>query len=228
VVPNPPGLTEPDWHRIIAALLGRRLLAVGDVMLDEYISGEARRVCPEAPAPVIEVTRRWSVPGGAANAAANVVALGGQPVLGGVTGDDYAAMELTKATRAAGVDHAGFVTDPSRPTTVKLRVLARGHQVTRVDTESIVALSSGLTGQLIKWVEHSVAESAAVLLSDYGKGVICCTLAGRVIEASRKMGRPVVVDPKGTDVGRYRGATVVKPNLNELCDLSRPSGAYIR
>ena len=209
-----------DWHGVIAALNGRRLLVVGDVMLDEYVSGDAHRVCPEAPVPVIEVTRRWSVPGGAANAAANVAALGGRPVLGGVTGDDYAAGELTKATRTAGVDPAGFVTDPSRPTTAKLRVLARGQQVTRVDTESTVELPSGPASQLARWAEHAVADSDAILLSDYGKGVVRGTLASRVIEAARKAGRPVVVDPKGTDVGRYRGATVVKPNLGELSDLA--------
>jgi sugar/nucleoside kinase (ribokinase family) len=122
-----PGFHEPDWNEIIAAMQGRRLLVVGDVMLDEYISGDARRVCPEAPVPVIEASRRWCVPGGAGNAAANVAALGGRPVLGGVTGDDYAASELAKATKAAGIDPSGFVTDPSRPTTAKLRVLARGH-----------------------------------------------------------------------------------------------------
>jgi rfaE bifunctional protein kinase chain/domain len=214
------GCTEPDWHGVIAALHGRRLLIVGDVMLDEYVSGDARRVCPEAPVPVIEATRRWSVPGGAANAAANIAALGGWAILGGVTGDDYAAGELTRATRAANVDPAGFVTDPSRPTTAKLRVLARGQQVTRVDTESTLHLPTGPGGQLARWAEHAVLESDAVLLSDYGKGVVCGTLASRVTEAARKAGRPVVVDPKGTDVGRYRGATIVKPNLGELGDLT--------
>lgn len=209
-----------NWNGVISALKGRRLLVVGDVMLDEYVSGDAFRVCPEAPVPVIEVTHRWSVPGGAANAAANVAALGGWPILGGVTGDDYAAGELTKAARAAGVDPAGFVTDPSRPTTAKLRVLARGQQVTRVDTESNVPLSTGPAGKLAAWAERSAKESEAVLLSDYGKGVVKGSLAGRVIDAAQQSGRPVVVDPKGTDPMRYRRATVVKPNLSELGDLT--------
>src|SRR5438094_7554077 len=102
-------------------------------MLDEYLAGDARRVCPEAPVPVVETARRWSTPGGAANAAANAAALGGRPVLGGVTGDDAAAGELAKTAREAGVDPAGLVSDPARPTTSKLRVLARGQQVIRVD-----------------------------------------------------------------------------------------------
>jgi D-beta-D-heptose 7-phosphate kinase/D-beta-D-heptose 1-phosphate adenosyltransferase len=193
---------------------------IGDVMLDEYVSGDARRVCPEAPVPVIEAMRRWCVPGGAANAAANIAALGGRPLLGGVTGDDYTAGELTKATQAAGIDSSGFVKDASRPTTAKLRVLARGQQVTRVDTESRIPVPAVPSTQLIKWAERMVAETDAVLLSDYGKGVIDGILADRIITAARKTGRPVVVDPKGTNPGHYRGATIVKPNLSELADLS--------
>jgi rfaE bifunctional protein kinase chain/domain len=217
-------IIAPDWNEVVAALFGRRILVVGDVMLDDYISGDARRVCPEAPVPVIETSRRWCVPGGAGNAAANVAALGGRAVLGGVTGEDFAASELTKATRAAGVDPSGFVQDNTRPTTTKLRVLARGQQVTRVDTESTETLPSGSASQLARWAERMVAESDAVLLSDYGKGAIDGFIAGRVIAAAQKEGRPVVVDPKGTNVGRYRGATVVKPNLGELRDLSgRPA-----
>jgi D-beta-D-heptose 7-phosphate kinase/D-beta-D-heptose 1-phosphate adenosyltransferase len=123
-------------------------------MLDGYVSGDARRVCPESPVPVIEASRRWCVPGGAANAAANVAALGGRPVLGGVIGDDYAAGELTKAAQEAGIDPSGFVKDSSRPTTAKLRVMARGQQVTRVDTESTTPLPAGIANQLAKWAEH--------------------------------------------------------------------------
>src|SRR5262245_61522784 len=111
----------PDWPRVVASLAGRWVLVVGDVMLDEYVAGGARRVCPEAPVPVVEAAARWCTPGGAANAAANAAALGGRPVLGGATGDDAAAPALDRAARAAGIDPSGLVADPSRPTTVKLR-----------------------------------------------------------------------------------------------------------
>jgi D-beta-D-heptose 7-phosphate kinase/D-beta-D-heptose 1-phosphate adenosyltransferase len=216
--------TPPDWHRLVAALAGRRLLVVGDVMLDEYLSGDARRVCPEAPVPVVEAARRWSVPGGAANAAANAAALGGSVTLGGATGDDRTAGELAEAVRAAGVGRAGLVTDPARPTTAKLRVLARGQQLIRVDTESLAPLSGEPAEKLAAWAERSVAAAEAVLLSDYGKGVVGAELAGRVIAAAGRAGRPVVVDPKGCDPSRYRGATVVKPNLSELAELTgRPA-----
>jgi D-beta-D-heptose 7-phosphate kinase/D-beta-D-heptose 1-phosphate adenosyltransferase len=196
------------------------LLVIGDVMLDEYLAGDARRVCPEAPVPVVETTDRWSVPGGAANAAANAAALGGRPVLGGVTGEDPAADALVRVARTAGIDPAGLVTVSDRPTTSKLRILARGQQVIRVDTESVAAVPASPSEQLTAWAERSVAEADAVLLSDYGKGLFAGVLARRVIEAARRVGRPVVVDPKGPDPGRYRGATVLKPNPSELADLS--------
>jgi D-beta-D-heptose 7-phosphate kinase/D-beta-D-heptose 1-phosphate adenosyltransferase len=169
---------------------------------------------------VIESSKRWCVPGGAANAAANAAGLGGRPVLGGVTGDDYAAVELAKAAQRVGIDTSGLVVDLSRPTTSKLRVLARGQQVTRVDTESTCVLPTGLATQLTTWAAHRVNDCDAVLLSDYGKGVINGCVAGTIISAAQKAGRPIVVDPKGTDPSRYRGATVVKPNLGELSDLT--------
>jgi D-beta-D-heptose 7-phosphate kinase/D-beta-D-heptose 1-phosphate adenosyltransferase len=209
-----------DWRAIVASLAGRRLLVIGDVMLDDYLSGDARRVCPEAPVPVVEVNNRWSVPGGAANAAVNASTLGGKPILGGVTGNDSAAEHLARAIRATGVEPSGLVRDSMRPTTVKLRVLARGQQVIRADTESTAPLPAGPAELLASWAERTVAEVDAVLLSDYGKGVLSNGLATRVIAAARQAGRPIVVDPKGTDAQRYHGATILKPNLSELGELA--------
>jgi rfaE bifunctional protein kinase chain/domain len=217
---RPDVIDSTDWSAAVAALTARRLLVVGDVMIDEYISGDARRVCPEAPVPVVESSRRWCVPGGAANAAANASALGGAVTLGGATGDDPAAGELARAVRVTGVDPAGLVPDGTRPTTTKLRVLARGQQVIRVDTETLAPLASESAQKLAAWAERFAAESDAVLLSDYGKGVVGAELAERVIGAARRAGRPVVVDPKGRNPRRYAGATVVKPNLSELADLT--------
>jgi D-beta-D-heptose 7-phosphate kinase/D-beta-D-heptose 1-phosphate adenosyltransferase len=215
-------VTSPklDWKVVVASLSIRKLLVIGDVMLDEYVSGDARRVCPEAPVPVVEATKRWATPGGAANAAANAVALGGRVVLGGVTGEDLTANELAKVVREAGVDPSGFVADSTRPTTSKMRVLARGQQVIRVDTESLASVSHGPSELLAAWAERSVTQCDTVLLSDYGKGVCRNTLPQRVIEAAKRAGCPVVVDPKGSDSSRYRSATVVKPNLGELGELS--------
>ena len=205
-----------DWAGAVAALAGRGVLVVGDVMLDEYIAGDARRVCPEAPVPVVEAQRRWALPGGAANAASNVAALGGRATLAGVTGADAAAGELQRECAARRFDASGLVADPHRPTTVKLRVLARSQQVIRVDTESLQPVDGGVADQLVAAVGRTPAD--AVLVSDYGKGVLTGGAAGRVIAAAAS--RPVVVDPYGTDPTRYRGATVIKPNLPELAALT--------
>ena len=209
-----------DWARVVGALAGRQILVVGDVMLDEYLAGDARRICPEAPVPIVETKARWAAPGGAANAAANAFALGGRVALGGATGADGHAASLSKAVRAAGVDPSGLVTDPSRPTTVKLRVLARSQQVIRIDTECTDPLPPDPADLLATWAERASTQADAVLLSDYGKGVISAPLCRRVIEAARRGSRPVVVDPKGADPSRYRGATILKPNLGELADLT--------
>jgi D-beta-D-heptose 7-phosphate kinase/D-beta-D-heptose 1-phosphate adenosyltransferase len=217
VIPSHPDPT--DWPAVVAAFAGRRLLVVGDVMLDRYVSGDARRVCPEAPVPVVEAVAKWSAPGGAANAAANAAALGGRVMLGGAVGDDPEAGELARLIRSAGVEPAGLITDSSRPTTTKLRILARGQQIVRVDTESVEALPARPTGQLVAWVERVLGNVDAVLLSDYAKGV--GSLAPRMIESARRVGRPVVVDPKGPDAARYLGATVLKPNLTELANLAQ-------
>jgi D-beta-D-heptose 7-phosphate kinase/D-beta-D-heptose 1-phosphate adenosyltransferase len=205
-------------------LTGYRVLVVGDVMLDEYLIGDTRRVSPEAPVPVVGVTHRFAVPGGAGNAATNVAALGGRLILGGVMGDDLPAKELCRTLEESGIDSTALIAIPGRPTTSKLRVLVRDQQVLRVDTESTAALSPGPAGELARWAEEALAASDAVLLSDYGKGVVDAVLTARVIEGACRRGRPVVVDPKGGGHTRYRGATLVKPNLCELADLTgRPA-----
>ncbi len=209
-----------DWTSIVNSLRKRRVLVVGDVMLDEYISGSVCRSCPEAGVPVVGASRRWTVPGGAANAAANIVALGGRAVLHGVVGKDRAAEELARATQARGVDPLGFMSDPYRPTTVRSRILADGQLVARVDTESTAELPPGVAGQFTLWAMHAAKKSDAVLLSDCGKGVVSSLLTTGMIEAAKRAGIPLVVDPKGMDARRYRGAAVVKPNLQELANLT--------
>lgn len=216
-----PPIEPPGWVDTIATFVGKRVLIVGDVMLDEYLIGDALRVCPEAPVPVVALTERRSVPGGAANAAANAAALGGRVTLGGVTGNDPAATVLTHALRQSRVDPAGVLTDPGRPTTTKLRILARGQQLVRVDSESVSPLTSDLTARLGDWAERAVERVDAILVSDYGKGAIGSVLAARVITAARQADRPIVIDPKGSCVNRYRGATVIKPNVFELGELVR-------
>jgi rfaE bifunctional protein kinase chain/domain len=194
---------------------GKKILILGDVMLDEYVWGQTRRISPEAPVPVVEMSSRTFVPGGAANTAANVVSLGGEALLGGVMGTDHSAKLLIEALQSRGLGCAGLIGDPSRPTTTKTRIVAHSQQVVRVDCEHKAPLSGAVEEKLIGWVETNVPSVDACILSDYSKGVVSTRVAEHLIQVARCHGKPVVVDPKGIHYGKYRGATVVKPNLHE-------------
>jgi rfaE bifunctional protein kinase chain/domain len=184
-------------------------------MLDEYIWGEVRRISPEAPVPVVEVHRRIYVPGGAANAAANVVSLGGGALLGGVVGPDHAAAKLAETLIQYGMDCEGLIVDHERPTTTKTRIVAKNQQVVRVDSEQRTALPIHLEDVLLRWAGKHLQEVDACILSDYAKGVVSTQLADCFVHMTRQVGKPLVVDPKGTNHVKYRGATVVTPNTYE-------------
>ena len=184
-------------------------------MLDEYIWGEVRRISPEAPVPVVELQERTHAPGGAANTAANVASLGGQAILVGIVGEDAQAAVLREALSRCGVEGGGLITTPDRPTTAKTRIIAHNQQVVRMDSEERRPLSSQMEESLLRWVEKHLGEAEALLLSDYVKGVITPRIAERLILLAKEAGKPIVVDPKGRDYHKYRGATVVTPNIQE-------------
>jgi rfaE bifunctional protein kinase chain/domain len=191
------------------------ILIVGDVMLDEYVQGEVRRISPEAPVPVLEADQRTYAPGGAANVAANVASLGAQVHFGGLVGQDHAATELCRLLKEKGIDVSGLVKDENRPTTLKTRIVARGQQIVRVDHECREPLQGVHQEWLLGWVRDQLPGVDACVLSDYAKGVVSANLVQTIIELVRKAGKPVIVDPKGTDYAKYYGATVLTPNLHE-------------
>ena len=188
-----------------------RVLVVGDVMLDSYWHGDTRRVSPEAPVPVVHVRKVEKRPGGAANVAFNIAALGAKPVLVGVTGDDESAELLEEMLRHTGVDFRGTRL-PDMPTVTKMRVISRHQQLIRLDIEEPRALS--VTGEVLAKFDAALDQADAVVLSDYGKGMLAS--AQDFIARARERGKPVFVDPKGTDFGRYSGATAITPNLAEF------------
>ncbi len=201
---------------LVAAFSRQRVLVVGDVMLDQYVFGEARRISPEAPVPVVEETFRRSVPGGAANVARNVASAGGRAVLCGVVGADAEGACLVEALAADGVDTSGVVRAEGRPTTSKVRVVAGGQQVVRVDSECRAPLDRAVEGELLGRVAALTEAADVCVLSDYAKGVVSARVARRTILAARCSRRRVLVDPKGADFSRYRGASLVTPNVREL------------
>ncbi len=192
-------------------LAARRILVVGDVMLDRYWFGEVERISPEAPVPVVRIQRIEERLGGAANVARNVVALGAHAGLLTVVGDDEAGRALVRLLDASGITPYAH-TDAQMATTVKLRVIGRRQQMLRADFETQPD-NEVLLAKLGEY-EALLPDYDLVILSDYGKGGL--THIERMIDLARAAGKPILVDPKGDDYARYAGATVITPNRAEL------------
>ena len=191
-----------------------RVLVVGDAMLDRYWFGAVDRISPEAPVPVVRVNREEERLGGAANVALNVKTLGAQATLLTVVGDDEPARKLRALLKKEGVA-ALLGSDPQLYTIVKLRVIGRNQQLIRVDFEN--QPDHEVLSAMLSDYERVLPEHDAVLFSDYGKGGL--THIPRMIELARKLGKPVLIDPKGSDYSRYAGATVITPNRAELAQV---------
>jgi rfaE bifunctional protein kinase chain/domain len=192
-------------------------LVLGDVILDWYWWGQASRLSPEAPVPVVRKQKTTIQPGGAGNTAANLAALGAKVSLFGVTGKDAQASDLHAALRAYGVETQGLIADPSRPTTTKTRVIAAHQQVVRVDEEVTSAIGDDIAAAVLAAVRPELEAASTIVISDYAKGFLTSALLNSVLGAA---GKQVFVDPKGADVTRYLGAFLLKPNRLELGLLS--------
>jgi D-beta-D-heptose 7-phosphate kinase/D-beta-D-heptose 1-phosphate adenosyltransferase len=214
-----PAVEDPE--RVVARLRGRRVLVIGDLMIDEYLRGDVHRISPEAPVPVLEVKATDRRLGGAANTAANIAHLGGDATVLGVVGDDPTAAALAAALAGANVGARACVV-PGRPTTRKTRLVAQGQQIVRIDDEVRTPVEGDALAELLAAIDELAAAAAAVVVSDYAKGVITPVVAQAAIAAARRHRVPVVVDPKQRDFAVYRGATVITPNLGEL---ERAAGA---
>jgi len=212
-----------DLRAIVPALDGCRAVVIGDVMIDEYLRGDVSRISPEAPVPVLELRSTEHRLGGAANAAANIRALGGETTLIGVVGRDDTATILGERLRASGIMRE-LVTDPDRPTSKKTRLVAQQQQIVRIDHEKRHAISAQITHDLKRTIDRVVPTAQVCVLSDYAKGVITHEIAQHAIEVARRSNIPVVVDPKQRDLRVYAGATVLTPNLAEL-DAAAPGMA---
>jgi D-beta-D-heptose 7-phosphate kinase/D-beta-D-heptose 1-phosphate adenosyltransferase len=197
----------------LPSLQGVHVLVVGDVMLDRYWSGPARRVSQEAPVPVVNIEQVDERPGGAANVALNVASLGASCTLVGMVGDDAAAETLTSTLSAAGV-HCDFVTVTEWPTIVKLRVVSQKQQLLRTDFEQALPADRQLQDSLASKVGQHLAEATVMVLQDYDKGTVA--QPELLIAAARQAGVKVVVDPKQKPLQRYAGASVLKPNAEEF------------
>lgn len=218
-VPPPAPAAVATAPAIVRAMAGRRILVVGDVMLDRFVTGDAARLSPEAPVPVLKAGPDRMMAGGAGNVAANLHGLGVVPFICAVTGTDEAGAILARLMAAQGVDCSGLLADAARPTTEKTRFMAGPHHLLRVDREESGPLPDRLAERLVAHAVALMPEMAAVILSDYGKGVLTPMVLAGVTAAAARHGVPVFVDPKGTDYARY-GADIfmITPNRKELAE----------
>jgi D-beta-D-heptose 7-phosphate kinase/D-beta-D-heptose 1-phosphate adenosyltransferase len=216
-----------DFSKRLQELSAAKVLCVGDLMLDNYVYGEVARISPEAPAPVISVAREEVVIGGAGNVARNVASLSATCVFVGVVGDDLAGRMLQDQFATEPRTKPLLLTDPSRPTTKKVRFVSEhfSTHLLRADWEIARPIAPNIESVLIDHVRAALPDVGSVILSDYAKGVLTPKVIHAVIEAARRAGKPVVVDPKGADFSVYRGATVITPNRKELAEATRrPAG----
>jgi len=213
-MPDQSGLAE-----LVPRLAGHRIVVVGDLFLDEYLVGRATRLSREAPVPVLEFERRFTLPGGAANPAHNVVSLGSFAQAVGVIGDDEAGQTLLTHLREAGIQPLGVVTDPGRPTTVKTRIVAQGalrfpQQLVRLDRLDRSPVQGEVAAELRACLEALLPQASAVLVSNYRTGVVTTELARMALEKAHSHRIPIAADTQG-DLERFIGYDLVKCNVAE-------------
>lgn len=212
-----------DFDALAKAISGCTVLCIGDIMLDEFVYGEVSRISPEAPTPVIVAQRSEIHIGGAGNVARNITSLGAHCVFVGLVGEDDAGARLKSAlAEHAGIESA-LVCDPSRPTTRKVRFVSEhfSTHMLRADWEQALAASDEIETKLIEAILPQIARADIVLLSDYAKGVLTARVIRHTIDAARKLGKPVIVDPKSLNWAIYRGATLLTPNRKEFSEATR-------
>lgn len=204
-----------ELEEILPRIQGKKVLVIGDIMVDEYIGGNVSRISPEAPVPVVEVETEELRLGGAANVAANVRSLGGNPVLIGVVGDDAAAERLAEDLARDGIDGRGIIVDKGRPTTIKTRIIAGSQQIVRFDREGRDEVRGENLARLSRGVEEMLSEVDGLIISDYGKGVVSGPFLQCLIPQALRLNKIISVDPKENHFPLYRGVTVITPNHKE-------------
>jgi rfaE bifunctional protein kinase chain/domain len=213
-------LTQQRARSIADEFAGKRIVVLGDVMLDEFIWGRVQRISPEAPVPVVEVNRQTLALGGAGNVVASLIALGASATPVGVLGDDPDAERLRRAFRELNVDTGKLVIDAARPTTVKTRIIAHSQQVVRTDRESRAPISAEIEDRVIDGFGREIESADAIVVSDYGKGLLTPGLLSRALSAARQRGLIVCLDPKMRSFVHYQPVTVITPNNQEAAEAS--------
>lgn len=198
---------------------GKKILIVGDMMLDCYLWGDVKRISPEAPVPVVEIENEFYRFGGAANCALNIIKLGGFPIPVGVIGNDNFGTIFTSLINEVSIDSRGIITDKKRPTTAKTRIIAHNQHVVRIDKESKANISTEIQKKLFQFISDVIKEIDGIILQDYNKGVLTSWLIKNIILLARKNKKLITVDPKFSNFFSYKNVTVFKPNRKEAEDV---------
>jgi rfaE bifunctional protein kinase chain/domain len=201
--------------RCVDKLASARVLVIGDIILDAYVWGDATRISPEAPVPVVEVREETRTLGGAANVVHNMVTLGARPLLFGIVGKDREGKEILGRLKSLGLSTEGVVSVASRPTTVKTRVVARSQQVIRFDQESREPVDARMANRFLRWIEHAIPELDMVVVSDYEKGIVTGPLMEGIVAMAKEAKVQVAVDPRVNHAAHYHGVEIMTPNHHE-------------
>jgi D-beta-D-heptose 7-phosphate kinase/D-beta-D-heptose 1-phosphate adenosyltransferase len=212
-------------HSIIKRFETAKVLVIGDLIMDHFIWGKVKRISPEAPVPVVEVTSESLMLGGSANVANNIHSLGGKALVTGIAGKDDDGKKLVAALKKKSIPTSGIIIDPKRPTTIKTRIIAHSQQVVRFDREKRDKIESETAEKVFNYLKKAIKEADVVVISDYAKGLITEALMDETMELCKRHSRPLAVDPKVEHFGFYTGATVVTPNNLEA---SLASGVDIK
>ncbi|MCK4518945.1 MAG: D-glycero-beta-D-manno-heptose-7-phosphate kinase [Candidatus Omnitrophica bacterium] len=211
--------------KIISQFKNAKILVLGDVILDEFIWGAVDRISPEAPVPVVKVNSQSFMPGGASNVANNARALGAKVYIAGVVGNDQYGNILSRQLEDKGINVDGLMVDEGRPTTLKTRVIAHSQQVVRIDREDEAHIGSGILKRILLYVKAKIKDVDAILIEDYGKGVIMPKLLSGILNLAKSGKKIITVDPKEEHFSYYKMVTAITPNKHEL---EKASGIKIK
>lgn len=211
----PSDVTAARLGAVLGEFAGKRILVIGDLMLDEFVWGKVSRISPEAPVPIVTVTGESYYPGGAANVARNVRELGGEVSVMGITGADAAGARLLQLLEEAGIDASAVERETDGSTTVKTRVIARNQQVVRVDRERITPLAAAKAGKFMRHLDSSIASMDGIIVADYGKGFVTQALSDHICRAACEHAKILTIDPHPNTSIVWQGATAIKPNRAE-------------
>ena len=207
-------------EELLGRIRGRQVAVLGDLMLDEYLFGDVDRISPEAPVPIVRVSRERAVLGGAANVAANLKSVGAEPVLVGTLRQDHAGIRLQALLRNLEIRADRLVVDPTRPTIIKTRVIGQQQQMLRIDREEPGECEDAAAAGLCASLDRALDQASALIISDYAKGTVGELVMGRVRELCAARGVPWIVDPKPSHRALYQGAPLMTPNTKELAELT--------